>query len=122
MNKTIQRVTAAALAGVMATCMTVTASASADTRNCPCGKTTATLHVYTKSATATTSISDGTRGVSVSIYGEYWDNDGNLKTTGNGNSWTAGVTTSISHTGSKWNIVKSTHSSCCGDPIEIYGR
>lgn len=115
MNKTIQRVTAAALAGVMATCMAVTASAAAV--NCPCGKLRATLDVSSTNAVATTSINEGTRGVSVSMYGEYWDDKGNLKTTGNGNSWTAGVTVGISNGGGIWKSVRSTHTGCCKEIV-----
>ncbi len=112
MNKTIKRITAAALAGVTATCMAVTASAQ--TKKCSCGKLTATLDVSSTTATATTSISDGTRGVTASIVGTYTDkNTGELKTYGTGNSWTAGVTVSMGNGGGRWESVQSTHSGCC---------
>lgn len=113
MNKTIRRITAAALAGVMATCMAVTASAETKTYKCSCGKTTtSTLDVSSTRAVATTSINDGTRGVSVSISGTYTLN-GVEKNTGGGNSNTAGVTASISNSGGSWSKVISTHSRCC---------
>lgn len=115
MSKTIRRISAAALAGLMATCMAVSASAATNTYKCSCGKTTtSTLDVSSTRAVATTSIDDGTRGVSVSIYGEYLEKDTmKPKNIGNGNSYTAGVTTGISNGGGTWTKVKSTHSKCC---------
>lgn len=116
MSKIFRRFSAVALAGLMATCMAVTASAAKNTYKCPnCGKTTtSTLEVTSTSAVATTSIDDGSRGVSVSIYGEYLEKDTmKPKNIGNGNSYTAGVTASISNGGGTWTKVKSTHSKCC---------
>lgn len=115
MSKTFRRISAAALAGLMATCMAVSASAATNTYKCSCGKTTtSTLDVSSTRAVATTSIDDGTRGVSVSIYGEYLEKDTmKPKNIGNGNSYTAGVTTGISNGGGTWTKVKSTHSKCC---------
>lgn len=124
MRKTFRRITAVALAGLMATCMVVTASAEEELYNnktenyCAVCKltTTSTLKVTMTNAVATTSINDGSRGVSVSIYGEYIDKDSKtLKNIGNGSSYTAGVTTKITNKGGTWLKVKSTHSRCCGD-------
>lgn len=125
MRKTFRRITAVALAGLMTTCIAVTASAATDKHDCKSCKTTttSTLEVasaYSLNAVATTSINDGSRAVSVSIYGEYWDaNSGVLKTTGNGKGDRAGVTTSITNNGGKWKYVKSTHSRCCSDSPTI---
>lgn len=115
MSKTFRRISAAALAGLMATCMAVSASAATNTYKCSCGKTTtSTLEVSSTRAVATTSIDDGTRGVSVSIYGEYWEKGtGVLKNIGGGDSKPVGVTASILNNGGTWKSVKSTHSQCC---------
>ena len=123
MRKTFRRITAVALAGLMTTCIAVTASAKSETYKCPsCGKTTtATLEKTSTTAVATTSINDGNQAVSVSIYGEYWElGSGKLSTIGNGSGGRAGVTTSIYNKGGRWNKVQSKHSKCCSDsPTEL---
>lgn len=122
MNKTIRRITAAGLSCVMAASMTMTASmampAGARTvkrsRNCSCGKLTATLNNTLTTATATTSITIGDRGVTASVVGKYYDPVAKeTKTIGNGNSWTAGVTVSIDNKGYGWSELSSTHTGCC---------
>jgi len=115
MGKIFKRITAATMAGVIASSLAVMASAATNTYKCDeCGRTTtSTLSVTSTTATATTSIDDGKRGVSVSISGTYITASGVEKNTGNGKSSTAGVTVSIGNSGGKWTRVTSTHSKCC---------
>ena len=116
MNKTVKRITAAALAGVMAASMAMTASARTvkRSRNCPCGKLTATLNNTHAPAPATTSINIGDRGVTASVVGKYWDTDKKeLITTGSGNSSTAAVTVGIDNKDFGWYELSSTHTGCC---------
>lgn len=124
MRKTFRRITAVALAGLMTTCIAVTASATTNKYECTSCKTitTSTLDVTSTNAVATTSINDGSRGVSVGIYGEYLiPGTGKIETTGNGAGNRAGATTSIINHGGKWTLVKSTHSRCCsGSSTVLY--
>lgn len=124
MSKTIKRFTAAALAGAVLMSLTMSASAEDNIYNTKstvtCAEcklvTTATLNVTMTKAVATTSINSGTHGVSVSMSGYYYEKGtGKLKNTGNGNSYTAGVTTSISNGGGIWRQVTSKHSKCCSE-------
>lgn len=122
MRKTFRRITAVALAGLMTTCIAVTASATTNKYECTSCKTitTSTLDVTSTNAVATTSINDGSRGVSVGIYGEFMNKDtGKISDTGNGSGGRAGVTTSIYNGGTIWTKVKSTHSRCCSGSTTV---
>jgi len=122
MRKFAKRVSAAVVAGAVLMSLTISASAEdqiyKESCRVTCSEcksiTDATLDIKMRTAVATTSINSGTRGVTVSMYGDYYEKEiGVKKNTGNGNGWTAGVTTSISNGGGIWIQVTSRHSKCC---------
>ncbi len=118
MNKTIRRITAATLAGAMATCMAVTANAASDENKCSCGiTTTSTLDVTSKSATATTSTMGSYMvNTSVTIEGQYYVKGTTIKqNTSNGWGAPNASRASIYNDGEIWIGVSSTHSMCCSD-------
>lgn len=117
MSKTFRRISAVALAGLMATCMTVSASAATNTYKCSCGSTTtSTLDVTSTSATASTTVDVYMGNTSVTIEGQYYAK-GTTTKLNTKNGWGApnGSRASIYNDGGIWIAVSSTHTRCCSN-------